>query len=346
MELNEKLISLSTRFDIQLDVESVIPIKGGHINSSFRLKNSISNQPDVLLQKVNHHVFTDVDALMNNLVLVTNHIKNQKQYREMVADIIPTKSGEYVLKSDGEYWRMLEFIDQKKAFEVADSAEVCRKAGFTYGSFLKAVEGIPISEVNAHLPDFHDINVRLSQLDEALKKPVANRLKNAESSLQEIDRLRDTMSNRLKEAKSKNMPLRILHNDTKLSNVLLGERDLGTVVDLDTVMPGYVFFDVGDALRSIAVNAKEDERDCDSIELLSQYKQAFVEGYLAVTDKLLEPVEVESLDYAGAYMAYIMGVRFITDYLNGDVYYSTSYPEHNLVRAKNQLKVCALFSTQ
>ncbi len=346
MGLNEKLISLSSWFDIQLDVESVIPIKGGHINSSFRLKNSIPNQPDLLLQKVNHHVFKHVDELMENLVLVTNHIKSQKQYREMVADIIPTKTGEYVLMSDGQYWRMLEFIEQKKAFEVANSNEICRKAGFTYGSFLKAAEGISVTKVKAHLPDFHDINVRLSQLDEALKKPVVDRMKSAKTSLQEIDRLRGIMSNRLEEAKSKNMPQRILHNDTKLSNVLLGEHDLGTVVDLDTVMPGFVFFDVGDALRSIAVNAKEDEEDFDSIELLSQYKQAFVDGYLDTAGELLEPDELKSLEFAGAYMAYIMAVRFITDYLNGDFYYATDYPEHNLVRAKNQLKVCALFSTQ
>lgn len=346
MGVDESLKSLADNFDVPLNIESIISIKSGHINKTYRIKNSLPNQPDVLLQKVNQNVFGKVQHLMNNLVLVTRHIRSQEKYRDLVARIIPTKQGDYWLESEGDIWRMHTFIKNKKVYDVPHSVEICWKAGLTYGTFLKAVDEIPVSTIQTHIPDFHNIRFRLHQLDYAKKASGEDRLAKAESVLSQIEVYRKEMCSLYDDANSGGLPVRVLHNDTKLSNVLIGQSDVGTVIDLDTIMPGFVFFDTGDALRSMAINAKEDEPDLDSITLNTDFYDAFVEGYLSVAGDLLTDREINSIGQSGAYMAYIMAVRFAADYLNGDVYYSTSYPNHNLVRASNQLKVCSLFSTR
>ncbi len=346
MGIDKTLKALAGNFDVPLYIESVIPIKSGHINNTYRIKNALANQPDVLLQKVNQHVFGNIKHLMSNLVLVNRHVLNQEIYRELVAPLIPTKKGNYWLESDGDIWRMYTFIKQKKAYEVPHSAEICWKAGLTYGTFLKAVDEIDVSTIHAHIPDFHNIRFRLNQLEQAVKSSCNKRVTKAKSVLSQIEAYQKEMCALFDDANSGSLPVRVLHNDTKLSNVLIGAGKVGTVIDLDTIMPGFVFYDTGDALRSMAITAKEDEPNMDCIALNTHFYQAFVEGYQDATSTMLTEREVLSIGKSGAYMAYIMAVRFVSDFLNEDIYYSTTYPDHNLVRASNQLRVCGLFSTR
>ncbi|MBO6537337.1 MAG: phosphotransferase [Balneolaceae bacterium] len=345
MGIEASIKTLAGKFDVPLSIESITSIKSGHINSTYHLKNALPNQPDVILQKVNQQVFENVKHLMENQVLVTEHIQNQEKYRNLVAPLIPTKQGKYWLEYEGEVWRMHIFIKNKKTFETPKSAEICRKAGQTYGTFLKALAEIPAAKIHTHIPDFHNIRFRLRQLDLAVERCDETRIANVESVLSEIENYRQEMCSLFDTATNGGFPIRILHNDTKLSNVLIGTEELGTVIDMDTIMPGFVFYDTGDALRSIAVNTKEDDPNLGAIRMNPDYINAFIDGYVDGTEGILTDLEQKSIPHSGGYMAYIMAVRFLTDYLNGNVYYSISYPEHNVDRANNQLKVCSLFSS-
>lgn len=335
------LKQISESFQIQGEIKEIIPWGGGHINDTFRVK--IDTGKGFILQKINTHVFTQPDELMKNIMMVTEHIQKKEKYEGLVADLIPSKGSTYWLNNDLGVWRMHPFIEGKSSLEVTESIEICKKVGRSYGAFLSSLNDFPSARLFTTIEGFHDIRFRLNQFTHALATGNKDRIDATNQESKEVLEKAEYFRN-IYESALKTQPLRVTHNDTKLNNVLISEEEeIGTVIDLDTVMPGFAFFDVGDTLRSMAISAKEDDPNIATIELCDQKMNAFIDSYLSQSVKILSKTEIESFAYAGGYMAYIMAVRFLTDYLSGDIYYKTEYADHNLIRAKNQMKVCELF---
>lgn len=338
-----ELFKITESFDIESRTNEIIPWGNGHINQTYRVITEFDQASDYLLQRINTKVFEKVDDLMENMIKVTQHIRSKPDHQQLVSELVPTKAGTLWLQNETGAWRMQLFIDDKESFEIADNEELCRKAGRTYGTFLAAVDEFPVEKLNITITKFHDINFRLQQFEEALKLGSSDRIESAKSVIKQVKERAAYFTN-MYATTLQNLPLRVTHNDTKLNNVLLGENEIGTVIDLDTVMPGFSFFDIGDALRSIAISAREDEPKLDSINVNTAMKDSFLDGYLSKTEHVLSKQEISLIPKSGAYMAYILAVRFLTDYLNGDTYYKTKYQNHNLVRAENQLVVSHILS--
>ena len=331
-------------FQIQGSVHDIIPWGNGHINDSYRVINEEEGVPDYLLQRVNHQVFENVGGLMQNLQKVTDHIQAKEEFQDLVLNIIPTKNGEAYFNNPSGYWRMFEFVSNKKTFDRAEHAGLAYKAGSTIGKFVVALSDFPVDELHLTIPDFHNIRFRMQQFEDALVSGDSIRREGAEEEIKRVHALSTDFIEMYDFAISGAIPLRVTHNDTKFNNVLLSDvEEMGIVIDLDTIMPGYVFYDVGDGLRSGVIEADEDEPDLSKVIMNEAFYQVYMDGFLNASKSILTQEEITILPKSGSYMALIMAVRFLTDYLNGDVYYKTEYEEHNLVRARCQLKVCELF---
>lgn len=288
-------------------------------------------------------MFPNVEQLMENLGKVTDFILQQEGRQQLIPKLIPTQNDQLFVELDSGFWRVFEFVDGS-SLDRPENAVQAYQAAQGYGKFLRALDQFPIQELHVTIPNFHNMNFRLRQFKNALNTAEKDRLRQASDQISFVKERGNEMSKMYELASSGLIPLRATHNDTKFNNVLLSSDGESTVIDLDTVMPGYSFYDVGDGLRSAAITSDEDEPDLSNIELNSEFYQAFLSGYLDATADILTSKEKELLQKSGQYMAFIMGVRFLTDFLNGDIYYKTKYADHNLVRAKNQLHVNQLFA--
>lgn len=333
-------LSIIKKFRIEGSGVEAIPFGNGHINDSYRVKVDSPGNPGYLLQRINHAVFKDVPALMENINKVTEHLRSDSFEMEVLT-LIPTLEGELFHKEDGQYWRVFEFIEGAESLDKAENAGQSYEAGRAFGLFMRDLEDFSAQELHMAIPDFHNMSTRLQQFREALANGTNARVQGAGNEINYVQELSHDMEqiylNALK------LPLRVTHNDTKFNNLLLDRHGkVRAVIDLDTVMPGYVFYDVGDSIRTGTITSDEDEQDLSKVKVDDEIYEAFLNGYLDAAGLKLTHEELLSLPLAGAYMAFIMGVRFLTDYLNGDVYYKIKYPEHNRVRARCQLHVCKL----
>ncbi len=342
----ETIKVIANQFDVEGEVVDIRRFGSGHINDTYKLTVSSPKDISYLLQKINHHIFTDVDGLMNNISLVTNHLKTV--LKETVADvdrhtltIVPTKENRlYHVTSDGEYWRIFILLDGTKSYDIVETAKQAYSGGLAFGKFQKQLATLDATKLVEILPNFHNIDFRLNNLRKAISQDSVGRVGAVKDILTYIFEREDKMRRVIRLADSGQLPLRITHNDTKFNNVLLDQDDnVQCVIDLDTVMPGYVAYDFGDAIRTIINAAAEDEQDLDKVVLNVPLFQAYAEGYLSEAKDFLIPTEIDSLMYGVLLLPYMQAVRFLTDYLEGDVYYKIHYPEHNLVRTKAQLKL-------
>ncbi|TRX49674.1 aminoglycoside phosphotransferase family protein [Fulvivirga sp. M361] len=320
------------------------PFGTGHINDSYHLVNADPNKPDYLLQKINHHVFKDVPGLMQNINQVTSHIRKKRRMsdvnddKDSVLSLIYTHDGGLFYPDGGCFWRVFRFIKNTVSSDHAETPSQAYEGARAFGSFLTDLSDFPGNKLAITIPGFHDLKLRLEQLSQAVPTANRERLLASKDLLSFIHNYADDLLVFHKLTLLNRIPSRVTHNDTKFNNVLLtANRRTACVIDLDTVMPGIVHYDFGDGVRTGAVACEEDEPDLSLIELDQHRYEAFTAGYLETTRKVLTPIEIDHLPLAGAFMAFIMGVRFITDYLNGDIYYKIQFPDHNLQRAANQL---------
>lgn len=318
----------------------------GHINETYL---AVTNRPHLyILQKVNTRVFPDGQKLMHNIILVTEHLKKKEKDPRRVLTLVPTKEGKpYLLMENGDVWRMYEFVTGSICLDRAESAEDFRQSGAAFGMFQRQLADFPAETLMEILPGFHDTPKRCRAFRQALEE---DRLGRAREARAEIDFYleREASAGYLKElAASGSLPLRVTHNDTKLNNVMLDDQTRAPlcVIDLDTVMPGLAAFDFGDSIRFGASTAKEDEKDLSKVNLSIPLFTTYAEGFLGVCKNQLTPAEVDSLPSGARLMTLECGVRFLTDYLAGDTYFHTEYPEHNLVRARTQMKLTADMET-
>lgn len=339
--------SIVEQFAITEPVGSISPFGGGHINDTYHVQNNIVGKPSYLLQKINNFVFTDVEALMGNMSLVTSHIR-KKLIQNNATDIdrkslmvIRTKeSKSFFTDPSGQHWRMFNFIGNSKVYDKVTDANIAFEGARMFGAFLNSLSNLQPNLLQETIPDFHNIKERLQQLEHQIKEDKADRVKYVRDVIGYVRSSYDIMGTIQELGEKGLIPLRITHNDTKINNVLFDKNNKGLcVVDLDTVMPGYVHYDFGDGVRTTANTGEEDDKDLKNITYDLKMFEAFSAGYIEATHQLLNEVELNSLAYASLLFPFIMGVRFLTDYLAGDVYYKTNYDDHNLIRAKAQFKL-------
>ena len=340
MEQSE-LQHIASQFDIKGNIVEIKPLGNGLINTTYKVVTE-GDAPDYVLQHVNNAIFPDVDMLMDNIVAVTGHIRKKLEAKHTedidrkVLHFVPCKDGKYYFLHDGKYWRIMDFIPDTVS-KSGVSPESSYIVGETFGDFEAMLADIP-AKLGETIKDFHNIEFRLQQFKEAVAEDKKGRVTETKDIIEEIEKRAESMTRSERLYREGKLPKRIAHCDTKVDNILFDkDGNVLCVIDLDTVMPSFVFSDFGDFLRSAANTMPEDSPEYDKIEFRMDIFKSFTEGYLKTASAFLTPVEIENLPYAAELFPYMQLVRFFTDYLNGDTYYKIQYPEHNLVRSKNQL---------
>ena len=340
-----RIYTLIATFKIDADIASVAPFGSGHINDTYRIRNSDPNGVDYLLQRVNHHVFNDVPVLMQNLLCVTEHLKLKlaeipgTDLEKEVMTIVETHDGKpYFQDSDGNYWRVFHFLKDTRSYDQVTTGQQAYEGGKAFGRFQALLADMEPGLIKDTIPDFHNVESRLGKFEQAVKADKVGRLHNVLPEVEFIRQRIDEMSEILRLGRAGKLPLRIVHNDTKFNNVLLNTDDQAQcVIDLDTVMPGYVAYDFGDSIRTIANTASEDEQNIELIDINISLFESYTKGYLKEAINFLTEYELNSLLKGTLLLPYAQTVRFLTDYLEGDHYYKIHSPDHNLQRTRAQL---------
>ena len=340
----KKIVDL---FAVEGEVQDIKPLGNGLINDTYKVVTD-GDAPDYVLQRINNAIFTDVDMLQSNIQAVTSHIRKklvaagESDIDRKVLRFIPLKSDacKTYCFEDGKYWRVSVFIRDAFTYETVDP-KYSEFAGEAFGNFEAMLADIP-DELGETIPDFHNMELRLRQLKEAVSADVAGRLAadkgELHAILSEIEEHAQGMCLAEQLHREGKLPKRICHCDTKVNNMMFdAEGKVLCVIDLDTVMPSYVFSDFGDFLRTAANPVPEDSPDLDKVDFDMSIFKAFARGYIKGTKSFLTPIERENLPYAACLFPFMQAVRFFADYINGDTYYKTQYPEHNLVRTRNQM---------
>ncbi len=331
------------QFDIDTYAE---PFGNGHINDTYLVKGS---QSYYVLQKINKNVFPEPRKVMDNIDLVLKHVKKKLEENAGSPDretmqLIPTKDGKTCYAApDGEYYRLYTYVTDTYAIDRAETPDIFAQSAHAFGRFQKMLADFPAEKLYEVIPKFHDTPDRLRQFEEAVEKNAAGRRDQVAAEIAFV-RDRAHLVSRVTDAiAAGTVPLRVTHNDTKLNNVLFDTitHEAICVVDLDTVMPGSVLYDFGDALRFGASTGDEDEKDLDKILFDLSYFEAFTKAYLEELGSVLTPTERELLPFSALLLTLECGIRFLTDYLNGDVYFRVHREEHNLDRARTQFKLVA-----
>ncbi|WP_276869194.1 phosphotransferase enzyme family protein [Bacteroides heparinolyticus] len=338
------LLSIVSHFQLKGTTGTVNPLGSGLINDTYKVTTVEADASDYVLQRVNHAIFRDVDMLQGNIEAVTRHIRKKLEQQgeadieRKVLHFLPTDTGKTYWHDGENYWRMMVFIPRAKTYETVNP-EYSYYAGSAFGHFQAMLADIP-DTLGETIPDFHNMEFRLKQLREAVAADAAGRVKEVRPLLDELEKRADEMCKAERLHREGRLPKRVCHCDTKVNNMMFDED--GTVlcvIDLDTVMPSFIFSDYGDFLRSAANTGLEDDPNLTNVNFNMDIFRAFTKGYLESARSFLLPIEIENLPYAAALFPYMQCVRFLADYINGDTYYKIRYPEHNLVRAKAQFKL-------
>ena len=346
----EKLKTTFDQFQHNGEFNSYKELASGHINDTYLIITK--KKPYFVLQRINRGVFKDVPGLIENKVAVSRHIYEKlkglspKKLKRRVLAFARTKDDNcYHKDADGNYWNLMYFIDKSVTHEIVTSEEIAYEGGKLLGQFLTLTSDFDASTLVEVIPKFHDMSFRFEQFEEALKIASPERLESAKKLIKQVEDLKDEMHiiQNLKE--SGEIKLRVTHNDTKISNALFNKKNKGLcLIDTDTVMPGIVHYDFGDAIRTICNTAAEDETNLDLVEFNLDYYKAYTNGFLKKMKVSLSDIELRYLPLSAKTMIFIMALRFLTDYLNNDIYYKTKYPAHNLDRSKNQFKLIESFT--
>lgn len=327
------------------------PYGCGHINDTYCLWFDRGSFPPVryILQKINTGIFRDVDGLMNNITLVTDHIRKKLaaeggDYGRGTLTVIPTTEGEpYYRAPDGGCFRAYKFVENTVSLQSAENPAQFGSLAAAFGKFQNQLADFDASLLDETIPDFHNTVKRFENFASSVKADRAHRRTAAEKEI-EFAMSREADAGVLVGMLAKGeLPLRVTHNDTKLNNVLFDAvtGEAVCVIDLDTVMPGLVHYDFGDSIRFGASTAAEDEKDLDRVSMSLELFEAYTRGFIASCGGKLTEAETEYLPFSAKLLTYECGIRFLSDYLDGDTYFRIHYPEQNLDRCRTQLKLVA-----
>jgi len=345
--INE-LQNIAEQFAIRGDITSITQINKGYINRTYKVEtlSDTGNIHKYTLQRINTNVFPDVDALMDNFKLTTEHLHGRlmlagRRKKGCVQTVRSTKDGRSYLRDDSGCWRMLTHFDDVYSLDIPDSPETFYHAGRAFGSFMKEMADIEVADVKEVIPNFHNTKSRYQDLEATIVKDPKGRVKNVQKEIEFVRQRADRYGIISDALESGKIPTRICHNDCNLNNILFdNETHLPVaIIDLDTVMPSSPLYDYGDSMRIGTNTATDDEKDLSKVSCdLNLYEQ-YARGYLEVCGSVLTQEELALLPYAALIITSEDGIRFLTDHINGDTYYNIYYPGQNLDRARTQLKL-------
>ena len=360
MYTDEQLIGIAGKFDIQGRIDKIKPLGPGFINDTLivsTVPDSNGNAPKYILQRKNHVVFPDVPGMMNNIDMVTSHIKAKVSaeggdpMREVLT-IVKRRSESvteeekalpyndlYYKDGQGNFWAMCLFIEGSVTYEKADTPALCYKGGQGIGRFQAYLADFttPLAET---IKGFHNIRWRFQQWDEALERDAAGRVASLSEEISWIESRKKEMLEFWSLVENGAIPTRVTHNDTKISNILFDkEGEVLCVIDLDTCMSSTSLNDFGDAIRSYTNTGAEDDRDLSRVSMSIKMFKAYTEGYLSERKDTLCKAELDYLAFSARYITFEQVLRFLMDYIDGDIYYKTNAPDHNLVRTHAQYKL-------
>ena len=331
----QMLQSVFDAFGISENINSAISFGSGLINHTWKITNG---DKAFILQQINHHVFKNPESIAYNINITGNYLHEHYPEYLFVTPVKSIDNGEIYFDKENGYFRLTLFINNSHTIDVVANPEMAYEAARQFGMFTKLLSGFDASLLKITLPDFHNLSLRYQQFEEALSKADAGRIKSSEKLITGISFNKNILDEFEKIKINTQFKIRATHHDTKISNVLFDENNKGLcVIDLDTLMPGYFISDAGDMMRTYLSPVSEEEKDFSKIKIRTEYFISIVRGYLGQLHDELTPEEKEHFIYSGKFMIYMQAIRFLTDHLNNDIYYGAKYPDHNLVRAGNQL---------
>ena len=331
--MDKDLLRIIEKFNIEGKVKDITPYGEGHINVTYLVT---TDKKRYILQKINDYVFPNVEGLMKNICGVTEHLK--KKGSETL-NIVKTKTGENYLK-EGPY-RVYEFNENTTVYQTISDAKIFNRIGYAFGTFQRLLSDYDAKTLFEVIPGFHNTPERYRRFEQALKEDVKGRAKTCEEEIKFVTDRKNTLSKVVDGLKDGSIPLRITHNDTKINNILI-DVDTGearAIIDLDTIMPGSLLYDFGDSIRFGAATGREDEKDLSKISLSIELFKAYSEGFCSALKGTITEKEKELLPYSAYLLTIELVIRFLTDYLMGDVYFKINYEDHNLVRSRTQIKL-------
>ncbi len=318
----------------------------GHIHDTYRINTAEKESDDYILQRLNTNVFKDIPALQENIERVTSHLRlkiaqlpGSDVKRECLTLIPAAVTGKsFIVDEAGNHWRMFIFISDHRSYERVDSYGRAYEGGRITGRFQAMLADMPGKLLHETIPGFHNIVRRLETFHRVIEKDPAGRVSSVKREIEDIISREEEMKVIIRLGEEGRIPQRITHNDTKFNNILFDRNDRALlIIDLDTVMPGYIHYDFGDAIRTATNRADEDSGDLSSVSMDTEIFKAYAEGYLGAARDTLTDTETEYLAFGPKLLTYIMAVRFLTDYVDGDNYYKIRYPQHNLQRSRVQI---------
>lgn len=345
----DKIKEIADKFKISGTFYDAEIFGSGHINVTYLVtyKKEDSSLKKYIIQKVNTNVFKNINELMENVFDVTSYLRkiiksNGGDENRETLHYIKTKDDKLYYKAeDGYCYRSYVFVTDSITYNSVESPELFKKSGEAFGKFQRMLSDYPANTLHETIPNFHNTESRFKDFEKSLKDNLSGRASNCQSEIDFVLARKNDCSVLTSKIETGELPLRVTHNDTKLNNVMFDEKtgECICVIDLDTVMPGLALYDFGDSIRFGANTAAEDEADLSKVSLSLEYFKAYAEGFLSMAGEALTDKEKELLAFSAKLMTFECGMRFLADYIDGDTYFKTSYPEHNLVRAKNQFKL-------
>ncbi len=333
--MDVQLQQILLEFGIE-NVQSINPLGNGLINNTYK----VLAEEAFVLQKINTNVFKNAKAIFYNQNLLENYLAGNNENYKIVEACKTKTSNNYFLDSDNEYYRVAPFIKKSYTIDVVENAEQAYEAAHAFGKFTNAFQDLDVTKLTPPIPAFHDISLRYKQFNLSTKEGNTSRIKQCTTEIKKLFNHTDIVSKYDALVSSSHWIKRVTHHDTKISNVLFNEANKAThVIDLDTVMPGYFISDAGDMMRTYLSPVSEEESDLNKIIIREDFYEAICHGYKENMQDKFTVEEKENFHYAGRFMIYMQAIRFLTDYLNDDIYYGAKYEQQNYVRACNQINL-------
>lgn len=332
MQMDQTLLKIANNFSLKGNVVSITPFGNGHINKTYLVTTS---DRKYILQKINNNVFQNVDYLMNNLIRVTEHLLEKGIF---TIKFRPTYDGKLYYKDGNDYYRMYKLIDETYCYEGIDNLDTVKKSGYAFGQLHGNLADLDPSKIVDVIPDFHNTKKRYEKLLLAISKDPVNRVKDCKEMISFLNEHKADYGRLVDGIADGSINNAITHNDPKINNILFDKDTLEVkcVIDLDTVMTGTYLFDFGDALRSLFTGENEDSKDLSKLKVNFDMYRAYLEGYYSQMKGVLNKKEISLLPMAVIIITVELAIRFLTDYIEGDIYFGIKYPEHNFDRAMTQ----------
>lgn len=346
--MTDRIRQILPQFQLSKDYRDITLFDNGHINKTYKITYENGGEKEsYVLQGINSYVFKRPEDVMENIAEITRYMKQKLKERggdfeRGVLDFLQTQDGKnYYRDPDGEYWRAYRFIDHSKTYDVISDTKILYNSGKAFGDFQQILADFPMEKLKETIPGFHDTPKRLRDFNTVVEQDPLGRAKEAKQEIEFIKAHAELAERLVRMQRNGELPVRVTHNDTKFNNVLI-DTDTGEaicVIDLDTVMPGLCAYDFGDAIRFAASSAAEDETDLSKVYLDMDYYEAFTRGYMEAAGKDLTPNEIDTMALGAITITLELASRFLADHIDGDRYFHIHHENHNLERAKNQLKL-------